>query len=57
MVTDYDVWAEKPVSLEEVLSTVAKNEQNIKKILRNTLSSIDEKRGCACGDSLKDAVI
>jgi 5'-methylthioadenosine phosphorylase len=57
MVTDYDVWAEKPVSLEEVLRTVAKNEQNIKKILRNTLSNVDEKRGCACGDALKDAVI
>jgi 5'-methylthioadenosine phosphorylase len=57
MVTDYDVWAEKPVSLEDVLRTVAENEQNIKKILRNTLSNIDEKRGCACGEVLKDAVI
>jgi 5'-methylthioadenosine phosphorylase len=57
MITDYDVWADKPVSLEEVLKTVAENEHSIRKILRNALPRLKDERKCDCGSALKNAVI
>ena len=36
-VTDYDVWAEKPVTAKEVMVTLSKNVQNTKKILTNLI--------------------
>lgn len=57
MVTDYDVWAEKPVNLDEVLKTVAKNEHHIREILKNALPRLKKKRKCDCGEALKNAEI
>jgi len=57
MITDYDVWAEKPVNLEEVLRTVAENEHHVKQIFRNSLPRLKDERKCTCGEVLKGAVI
>ncbi len=55
-VTDYDVWAEKPVSTQEVIDTLKKNSINVKRLLREVISKIPEERiNCACKDALKDA--
>jgi len=54
-ITDYDVWAEKPVSMEEIKNTMAKNIENLKKIIENAIPKIPEERQCSCKDSLRGA--
>jgi len=56
-ITDYDVWAEKPVSTEEVLRVMQENEEKVKKILQNGIPRIPEERNCPCKDALKGAEI
>ncbi|MCS6767676.1 MAG: S-methyl-5'-thioadenosine phosphorylase [Candidatus Nitrosocaldus sp.] len=56
-VTDYDVWAEKPVSTQEVIDTLRKNSANVKRLLREVIPRIPDERKCACKDALKDAMI
>ncbi len=57
MVTDYDVWAERPVSATEVAETMAKNVEKVRKLLEKVVPEIPRERGCRCGEALKDAVI
>lgn len=57
MVTDYDVWAEKPVSTKEVLGTIGENVENFKRLIVEAISRIPKERKCSCGLSLKDASI
>ena len=54
-VTDYDVWAEKPVTAKEVIDTLAKNTKKTKQILAELVECIPRTRGCACSEALKDA--
>ena len=57
MITDYDVWAEKPVSTEEVIKTMEKNVDNFKKLVVNTLLKIPGERRCPCRNALKDSLL
>jgi 5'-methylthioadenosine phosphorylase len=57
MVTDYDVWAEKPVSSEEILSMMSKNIENFKRLVTDTVPKIPKTRNCDCGSALKTALI
>jgi len=54
-VTDYDVWAEKPVTAKEVLETLSKNVETTKKILSLLPDLIPEKRNCSCERALSEA--
>jgi 5'-methylthioadenosine phosphorylase len=54
-VTDYDVWAEKPVSSKEVTKVMKENEENIISLLNKTIPKIPEERFCSCKNSLKEA--
>lgn len=54
-VTDYDVWAEKPVTAKEVLETLSKNVQNTKKILTSVIGQIPHTRSCHCAKALEEA--
>ena len=54
-ITDYDVWAQKPVSAEEVVKTMAENVDRIKRLLANALSEIPMSRACSCGRYLDEA--
>lgn len=56
-ITDYDVWAEKPVSAEEVIRVMKENEEKIKKIIKALVAKIPEKRSCECKNSLVGAEI
>lgn len=57
-VTDYDVWADQPVSTKEIIETLHKNVENTKKILSRLIPEIPEERThCNCGTALKDAVL
>jgi 5'-methylthioadenosine phosphorylase len=57
MITDYDVWAEKPVTTEEIVRTMSKNAKNFKKLIMNTIPKIPEKRSCTCGYALRDSLL
>jgi 5'-methylthioadenosine phosphorylase len=54
-VTDYDVWAERPVSYEEIRTVMRKNIDNTEKILENVIPKIPAERNCVCKDALKGA--
>jgi len=41
-VTDYDVWAEKPVTAKEVMNTLSKNVQITKKLLAELIGKMPD---------------
>jgi 5'-methylthioadenosine phosphorylase len=57
MVTDYDVWAEKPVSTHEIIETMTENSANFKRLIMEALPEIPMERECECGEALKYALI
>lgn len=57
MITDYDVWAEKPVSAEEVVRTMKENVEKVRKLLEKVIPRIPEKRTCQCGKYLDEALM
>jgi len=54
-VTDYDVWAEKPVTAREVIETLTKNVERTKKILEIMPDFIPHDRSCSCEKALSEA--
>jgi 5'-methylthioadenosine phosphorylase len=57
MVTDYDVWADHPVSAEEVGKTMAKNIEKVRRLLAEVLPAIPEQQDkCGCGRALEGAL-
>jgi len=54
-VTDYDVWAEKPVTAKEVINTLTKNVQITKKLLTELIDKIPKTRSCSCDKALSEA--
>ncbi len=56
-ITDYDVWAEKPVSAKEVINVMKENEEKIKMIIKSIIEKIPEERRCDCKNSLEGAEI
>jgi 5'-methylthioadenosine phosphorylase len=54
-VTDYDVWAEKPVTAKEVLETLSKNVVLTKNLLTSIIDKIPKTRGCYCEKALSEA--
>jgi len=60
MVTDYDVWAEKPVTAQEVLETMKENTVKAKKLLPKIIEKISDKpleELCSCCRSLETALM
>jgi 5'-methylthioadenosine phosphorylase len=57
MVTDYDVWAEKPVTAEEVARVMKKNVENAKRLIADLIFRIPHERKCTCGNSLQGAML
>ena len=54
-VTDYDVWADKPVTTKEVIETLNKNAESIKKLLANMIEIIPKTYSCVCRNALDEA--
>jgi 5'-methylthioadenosine phosphorylase len=60
MITDYDVWAEKPVTAEEVMRTMSENITKVKKLIPRIvelLPSEPDERECSCCKSLETALV
>jgi 5'-methylthioadenosine phosphorylase len=56
-ITDYDVWADKPVDVEEVIRVMKENQNKVKSLLKEAIKNIPEERKCVCKDALKGAKI
>ena len=54
-VTDYDVWAEKPVTAKEVLETLSTNVERTKAVLTELIDKIPKNRKCSCARALEEA--
>ncbi len=54
-ITDYDVWAEKPVTAKEVIETLSKNVEKTKEILTELIDKIPKTRNCSCEKALAEA--
>ena len=57
MVTDYDVWAERPVTAHEVARVMAENIEKVKKLLYELIPAIPSDRKCKCGKYLEEALL
>jgi len=57
LVTDYDVWAPKHVTAEEVTRVMAENVDKAKKLLAELIPRIPVDRTCKCGEALKEALV
>jgi 5'-methylthioadenosine phosphorylase len=57
-VTDYDVWADIPVSSKEVIETLHKNVEKTKKLVAELIPAVPlERTKCACGNALEGALL
>lgn len=57
-ITDYDVWADEPVSSKEIIETLQMNVENIKNFLSKLIPFVTEERSnCKCGNALEDALL
>jgi len=58
MVTDYDVWyeGEEDVTLEQVLSNVARNVATAQGIVRHVVGALDLDRDCGCRHAVEHAI-
>lgn len=57
MITDYDVWAEKPVTTEEIVKVMTRNAANFRRLIMDTIPKLPKERKCPCKEALKDALI
>ncbi|HZC88345.1 MAG TPA: S-methyl-5'-thioadenosine phosphorylase, partial [Nitrososphaera sp.] len=57
-VTDYDVWADQPVSSAEIIEMLAKNVEKTKKLIADLVPAIPAERiKCTCGRALEGALL
>lgn len=56
-VTDYDVWAERPVTAQEVASTMKSNVEKVKSLLKEIIPALAKERRCGCGASSDAALV
>jgi len=56
-VTDYDVWKDHVVCVDDIVRTMRGNIENVKRIIVETIARLPEKRGCECGGALKGAFV
>ncbi|MCX8181817.1 MAG: S-methyl-5'-thioadenosine phosphorylase [Candidatus Methanomethyliaceae archaeon] len=56
-VTDYDVWAEKPVTAEEVVMTLRANVEKVRKLLIEIIPRLSKERSCQCSKSSEGALV
>jgi 5'-methylthioadenosine phosphorylase len=57
MVTDYDVWANRPVSAQEVVETLGHNAEKVQRLLASLIPALPKARGCSCSEALRDSTV
>ncbi len=53
--TDYDVWADKPVSVEGILKVLDQNVANSRRLIGDGLAGVPRARSCPCKSALEGA--
>jgi 5'-methylthioadenosine phosphorylase len=56
-VTDYDVWKDHPVCVDDVVTIMKTNVENVKRIITETVAKLPTQRTCRCGEALKGAFV
>jgi 5'-methylthioadenosine phosphorylase len=56
-VTDYDVWKEHVVSVDEILSVMKSNTENLKRIISEAVTKLPAECSCTCNQALKGAFV
>ena len=56
-VTDYDVWADKPVNFDEIKKVMGENLDNTKKIIEEVITNLSIGRNCECKKALEGAKV
>ena len=56
-VTDYDVWKEHPVCVDDIVKTMKTNIENVKRIIAETVAILPNERACKCKEALKGAFV
>ena len=56
-VTDYDVWKDHPVCVDDIVRTMRSNIENVKRIIVEAVARLPKERGCECGSALKSAFV
>lgn len=57
MVTDFDVWADRPVETQEILATMARNSERMARLVARLLPRLAGSRTCACATALDSAAV
>jgi 5'-methylthioadenosine phosphorylase len=57
IVTDYDVWAENPVSTKEVIEKARKSNEDLRKLILEAIPRLPKIKTCNCCSALKDALM
>ena len=55
MVTDFDVWADRPVEMAEILATMARNADRMQKVLAELIPQVATGPTCSCAKALDAA--
>lgn len=55
MVTDFDVWSQRPVETKEILETVRRNVDRMARLLSNLIPRLAERPNCRCSSALESA--
>ena len=56
-VTDYDVWKDHPVCVDDIVKIMKTNIENVKRIIAETVARIPIEPACKCGEALKGAFV
>ncbi len=56
-VTDYDVWKDHPVCVDDILKIMKTNIENVKHIIAETVAKLPSEPACKCGEALKGAFV
>ncbi|MCW4033830.1 MAG: S-methyl-5'-thioadenosine phosphorylase, partial [Candidatus Bathyarchaeota archaeon] len=57
IVTDYDVWADSPVSTKEVIEKAKESNEKLRKLILEAIPNMPKTMSCDCGSALKDALM
>lgn len=57
LVTDYDVWAERPFNVNEILAVMKANVDKAKRLFGAVIGKIPDKPQCNCWSSLENALL
>ena len=57
MVTDYDVWKDHPVCVDDIVKTMRANIKSVRRIISETVVQPCKERSCDCKTALKSALV